>query len=114
MSKYKQDLSKETIQEAIQIARGNQRPGQTKEQTKLIAQGIQKGIEQYKKKHKTRSRQLDKKLNAVKSSLQQEQNSPPISENNQTIDTQSTAIKVLPWTLLIGSWLIFLAFYLSG
>ena len=51
MARYskKNNISEQTKDEALKIARGTQKPGQAKEQTKLIAQGIQKGIEQYKK-----------------------------------------------------------------
>ena len=51
MSKYqkKHQVSPETQEESMKMAKATQRPGQSKEQTKLIAQGIQKGIEQYKK-----------------------------------------------------------------
>ena len=68
MSRYskKPAPSPETREEAMKIAKGTQKPGQTKEQTKLIAQGIQKGIDQYKKKQKAKTREIDKKLKAVK------------------------------------------------
>ena len=64
MSRYskKNNVSEQTRDEALKIARGTQKPGQTKEQTKLIAQGIQKGIDHYKKQQKSRARELNKKL----------------------------------------------------
>ena len=94
------DISPETREQALKIARGTQRPGQTKEQTRLIAQGIQKGIEQYKKQQKAKARELDKKLKKV--NIQ--------SKNQQQITTIETkeVIKYrqhwLPWALLILSW----------
>ena len=67
MAKKKQtEISQETQEEALQIAKKTQRPGQTKEQTRLIAQGIQKGITEYKKaaKKQTTSGRQSKKTTA--------------------------------------------------
>ncbi|MCE0555591.1 DUF2956 domain-containing protein [Motilimonas sp. E26] len=84
------------------------------EQTKLIAQGIQKGIEEYKKRNKEKARELDKqkrKLQQAKSTLEQEQTNPTIS--NETLPTQPTTAKqsVLPWLLLAISWLGFAGYF---
>ncbi len=109
MSKYsrKSKISAETKDDALKIARVSQRPGQTKEQTRLIAQGIQKGIDLYKKQQKSKSRELDRKLRKVTSR----------SESNDTKDEspllkQSVKNSLLPWILLIISWLGFAAYLL--
>ena len=56
----KAQISIESQQEAMAIAKATQKPAQTKEQTKLIAQGIEKGITLYKKQQKERAREADK------------------------------------------------------
>ena len=89
----------------MKIARGTQKPGQTKEQTKLIAQGIQKGIEEYKKRQNAKARELDKKLKKAAVSNTSDKRSaddnfePAVVKNN-----------ILPWLLLIISWLGFAAY----
>jgi len=57
----KQNISPQTEQEALAIAKATQKPSQTKEQTRLIAKGIEKGIAEYKKRQKAKARDLDKK-----------------------------------------------------
>ena len=106
MAKYsrKNKVSEETRDDALKIARGTQKPGQTKEQTKLIAQGIQKGIEQYKKKHKEKSRDLDKKLKKASSMLK-----PELAIVNP-VKSGMVKPSILPWILLILSWLGFIAY----
>ena len=107
MPKYskKHKVSEKTEDDALKIARATQRPGQTKEQTKLISQGIQKGIEQYKKKHKEKSRELDKKLNKAKVSR-----SIPESHTDHAVELESVKSNMLPWVLLILSWIGFLVY----
>jgi len=109
MAKHKNKTSMQTIAEAEAVAKATQRPGQTKEQTKLIAKGIQKGIEEYKKRQKSKARELDKKLRKAKS---------PSPKNSQVEDvSESAAIdstgrrSLLPWTLLVISWLFFASYW---
>ncbi|NQZ10844.1 MAG: DUF2956 domain-containing protein [Algicola sp.] len=102
--KQKPSVSAETVNEAEAVAKATQRPGQTKEQTKLIAQGIQKGIEEYKKRNKGKARELDKKLKKVSS--QQPQTSDEVDE---VIEPQNKA-NLLPWILLVVSWIGFAAY----
>ena len=109
MARYskKNNSSEQTKEDALSIARGTQKPGQSKEQTKLIAQGIQKGIDQYKKRNKEKARDLDKKLNKLKSvDIANELSS---KETNQTEINKSNK---LPWVLLLVSWLCFSAYVL--
>ncbi|MBL3591033.1 MAG: DUF2956 domain-containing protein [gamma proteobacterium endosymbiont of Lamellibrachia anaximandri] len=104
MAKYskKAQVSGETRDEAMKIARGTQKPGQTKEQTKLIAQGIQKGIDLYKKQHKVKARELDKKLKkATVSAAPQPTQAEAIPPS--TLQKSSW----LPWILLLISWGLF-------
>jgi hypothetical protein len=104
MSKYseKNRVTDKTKDDAMKIARSTQKPGQTKEQTKLIAQGIQKGIEQYKKKHSAKTRELDKKLKKVVVSSAADK-----SSHDDTIAPAAVKNNILPWALLIISWLGF-------
>ena len=90
----------------MKIAKGTQRPGQTKEQTKLIAQGIQKGIEQYKKQQKAKARELDKNLKKSRKRLTE--------EHEDTITKVQVEVKhsLLPWVLLILSWVVFGCYFL--
>lgn len=105
MSRYskKNNVSEQTRDESLKIARGTQKPGQTKEQTKLIAQGIQKGIDQYKKQYKVKARELDKKLK------QASQQNASLNESSTQSGHQPESVKSskLPWILLALSWLCF-------
>jgi iron-sulfur cluster repair protein YtfE (RIC family) len=105
-SKQKQ-VSEETQDEALKLARSNQKPGQTKEQTKLIAQGVQKGIDQYKKQHKAKSRELSKQLKKVKNTHQDD-------TDIALPDTAKTKKFWLPWSLLVISWFVFVTYLLLG
>lgn len=104
MVKYsKQQISPETIDEAMKVAKGIQKPGQTKEQTKLIAQGIQKGIDQYKKQQNVKARERDKQRK--KNLKQNEQN----EQNREAVDPQEiqqieSKLHWLPWLLLTLTW----------
>lgn len=105
MKKNKNKPSKETVAEALKVAKGTQKPGQTKEQTKLIAQGIQKGIEQYKKQQKVKARELDKRLkSARKQNNEQAEPEYDVPETN--------AVNYLPWGLLVVSWVGFILYSL--
>jgi len=113
MNKYskKQQVSPETLDESIKIAKATQRPGQTKEQTKLIAQGVQKGIDQYKKQQKEKSRQLNKKLKKVSGQLTQL--GDPSEMHDQPVSTERICRQHwLPWLLLLVSWLGFISYIL--
>ncbi|RDH90640.1 MAG: DUF2956 domain-containing protein [endosymbiont of Seepiophila jonesi] len=112
MAKYskKAQVSGETRDEAMKIARGTQKPGQTKEQTKLIAQGIQKGIDLYKKQHKVKARELDKKLKKAMVST-----APQPMQLEAVPPTTPQKSSKLPWILLLLSWLCFgVYFFLTG
>jgi len=107
MSKYseKNRVTDRTRDEATKIARGTQKPGQTKEQTKLIAQGIRNGIDQYKKKQNAKARELDKKLKKAAASSTSDQ-----SSTDNTVEQVATRTNILPWALLIITWLGFAAY----
>jgi len=107
MSKYKNEISKETIQQADKIAKANQRPGQSKEQTKLISQGIQKGIEQYKKQHKLKARELDKKLKSIKNKTSEPLTNISKTPKKNVPHQRQSSFNSLPWILLATSWIIF-------
>ncbi|WP_105902522.1 DUF2956 domain-containing protein [Vibrio gangliei] len=108
MKSSKAQISPQTQQEALAVAKSIQKPGQTKEQTKLIAQGIEKGIALYKKQHKEKLREADK--------LRKQQTKPSLSEPTDDIQNSVTSHdrskgSILPWSLLVLSWLGF-AIYL--
>jgi len=99
----KTDISEHTRQEALAAAKGTQKPGQTKEQTKLIAQGIEKGIAEYKKREKQKARERDKQR---KQALKAQQNA---TETGVTEELISQSPSLLPWVLLVASWVGFFA-----
>jgi osmotically-inducible protein OsmY len=108
MKKYtkgKNQISVETQDEALKIARSIQKQGQTKEQTKLISQGIQKGIDQYKKQHKAKARELNKQLKKAKN-IDQSDLEGEVTESIVFRERR------LPWLLLIMSWVFFIAYFL--
>ena len=97
----KKQVSPETVEEALKVAKATVRPGQTKAQTKIIAQGIEKGIAEYKKREKAKARERDKerkkKLNAVVDVVVAEP---------ETV-AMARWVVVLPWVLLVVSWVGF-------
>lgn len=93
------EISVETQEEALAIAKKMQKPGQTKEQTRLIAQGIQKGIAEYKKTAKNKHRQADK---AKKKKQQENQTTEGEAQNELTTETENS--NRIPWILLFSSW----------
>lgn len=102
----KQQISPETQQTALGVAKANQKPGQTKEQTKLIAQGIEKGIAEYKKQQKAKARERNKQQKKQQASCQLDEQFPQESE----ADLPHERIHLtswLPWGLLLVSWLGF-------
>lgn len=103
--------SQETQTEAMKIAKATQKPGQTKEQTKLIAQGIEKGIAQYKKQQKERSRQADKAKKKAQKSKQQPQSleKDTVAEAAHIQEPRGKNA-ILPWGLLVISWVGFIIY----
>lgn len=106
-NKY-QKVSPQTQEEAIKMAKATQKPGQTKEQTKLIAQGIEKGISHYKKQQKEKLRTLNRKLNKASHAIIVEKDS-----NDERIEDVGNKGSVLPWVLLLTSWLGFVAYFFT-
>lgn len=106
-NKY-QKVSSQTQDDAMKVARATQRPGQTKEQTKLIALGIEKGISQYKKQQKEKSRELNKKLQKVTKSIAASADGSVVENKINTIVYKQS---LLPWLLLVASWLSFATYY---
>ena len=98
-------VSKEVQDQAIKVAKATQKPGQTKEQTKLIAQGIEKGIAEYKKQQSRKNRARDK-------AKKQELKTKAEVINEEIVDKVSSqnGNAILPWSLLILSWLSFIIF----
>lgn len=105
----KNEISQETQDEALSIAKKTQKPGQSKEQTRLIALGIQKGIAEYKKSAKNKQRQADK-------AKKKRQN---VAHKTEQIETPSepqptpTNKSILPWSLLVISWIGFAAYFFN-
>lgn len=103
-------VSIETREQSLKLAKAIQRSGQTKEQTKLIAQGIQKGIDLYKKQQKIKARELDKKLKKASSQLEAGLHNQNASKNEieQKVVYQKS---MLPWVLLIITWCGILGYF---
>jgi len=99
------NVSNETVDEALAIAKKTQKPGQSKEQTRLIAQGIQKGIAEYKKSAKAKHRQAEK---IQKKQQKQKQQNTQSSEIENTAPVAKN--KPLPWILLVASWVLFASY----
>ena len=94
-------ISVQSHEQAMAVAKATQKPGQSKEQTKLIAAGIEKGIAQYKKQHKAKMRQQDKQRKKQNRATLEPQ------EIEDEVIIKKHAQGVLPWVLLVLSWLIF-------
>lgn len=109
MKLNKKNISPETQQDAITVAKSIQKPGQTKEQTKLIAQGIEKGIALYKKQHKEKLREVDKLRKKQTQKINQHRDEPAIESSSSS--NKSTTSSTLPWILLICSWIGFGVYY---
>lgn len=100
----KNKLSPEVQEQSLKAAKSTQKPGQSKEHTKLIAQGIAKGIAEYKKQQGKKSRERDK-LQKAKS---RQQNQTPAA--SPQADFPRNKQNILPWVLLLLSWLAFPAY----
>lgn len=102
-------ISTETQNEAMKVAKATQKPGQAKEQTKLIALGIEKGIAEYKKQQKSKARDRDKsRKQDIKAKARAAESE--VSEDVD-VDVDSNAKgNLLPWALLIISWLGFIGY----
>ncbi|MEH6454023.1 MAG: DUF2956 domain-containing protein [Psychromonas sp.] len=105
-----QNISVETQDEAMAIAKKTQKPGQTKEQTRLIALGIQKGIAEYKKTAKNKLREADKANKKKK--RQQEKASEQVQQEPIETPEKNSKSSPLPWVLLALSWVAFAAYFI--
>ncbi|MFH0270407.1 MULTISPECIES: DUF2956 domain-containing protein [Vibrio] len=105
--------SQETQTEAMKIAKATQKPGQTKEQTRLVAQGIEKGIAQYKKQQKERNRQADK-AKKKQQREKQRQHEDTAEQEMGMVQEPATKPTILPWALLVLSWIGFAAYIVMG
>ncbi|MBB1273300.1 DUF2956 domain-containing protein [Psychromonas sp. SR45-3] len=103
VKKHKHQVSPETQDEALAMAKKVQKPGQTKEQTKLIALGIQKGIAEYKKLAKSKQREADK---AKKKKASNNETESDLDSNDDR-----PATYWLPWGLLALSWVGFIGYH---
>jgi hypothetical protein len=95
-------MNKTSVQiqeQAMKVAKSTQRPNQTKEQTKLISQGIEKGIAEYKKQQNKKARERDK---ARKAKIK------TIIDKPEIVEVTKSEHKLLPWVLLVFSWLGFI------
>lgn len=104
-------VSPQSQDEALAVAKSTQKPGQTKAQTKLIAAGIEKGIAEYKKQHKAKLREQDKqrkKEKRNKAKVLNEEVDVADESREQTSPTQW-----LPWVLLTVSWVVFIGIWFT-
>jgi len=103
------NISEETQNEAMKVAKATQKPKQTKEQTKLIALGIEKGIAEYKKQQKSKARDRDK---SRKQEMKAKARAAEANDSDTAeIETKSN-VQLLPWGLLVLSWIGFIGFSL--
>ncbi|NRB25446.1 DUF2956 domain-containing protein [Shewanella sp.] len=103
------NVSDETKNEAMKVAKATQKPGQTKEQTKLIAAGIEKGIAEYKKQHKNKARDRDK---ARKQDIKAKARTVKTADSETSAPASQSNTSMLPWGLLVISWIGFIGFSL--
>jgi len=103
--------SRDLRQDAARIANSIQVEGQTREQQRLIATGIQRGMEVYLRQQAERSRELDKRAKKIRQAIKA-QSTASDSETNIETDSVSgiNVIALLPWGLLLLSWIFFLLF----
>lgn len=99
-------VSPQSQDEALAVAKSTQKPGQTKAQTKLIAAGIEKGIAEYKKQHKAKLREQDKQRKKEKRNKAKVLNAEV--DVVDELPEQTSSIQWLPWGLLTVSWAIFI------
>ncbi|MGL1959073.1 MAG: DUF2956 domain-containing protein [Colwellia sp.] len=111
MSKNK-NISNESQAQAVLIASGTKKVGQTKEQTKLISAGIEKGIAQYKKQHKAKMREQDKlRKKRIKVSIADNEDTTSLQAQSPSEYKKSKGI--IPWLLLMVSWLLFIGYFFA-
>lgn len=92
---------------ALAIVEDVSKPSFTKQQRKDVQQAIEQGIERYKRQHKAKARDFDK---ALKNQRKQEQR---LQEDEEiTTPTRYEFKTLIPWGLLLISWLAFAAFVL--
>lgn len=105
-----QKPSQETLDEAIQVARGIQRPDQAKEQAKRMAQSIQKRIDLYKRQQKSKAGESDRKLKKASSQPEFVE-----SGNSQIQERELCQQHGLSWLLLVFrvSWLLLVLTWLG-
>lgn len=95
--------------EALKIANSQHIEGQTREQTRLIATGIQRGMEQFLRQQSEKARELDKRIKKVKRLAE----GPKQADTSAAVDTvvkDRQPLTILPWALLILSWIFFTAY----
>lgn len=94
-------VSKEIQDEAIRLAKSTQKRALTKDERKLITQGIEKGIAEYKKQQKAKSRERDK-IRKIQTK--------EIESNVAVTESMPKSSNLLPWALLVVSWLGFILY----
>lgn len=95
--------------EALKIANSQHIEGQTREQTRLIAAGIQRGMEQFLRQQSEKARELDKRIKKVKR-LAEGSKQADTSAAVDTVVKDRQPLTILPWALLILSWIFFTAY----
>ncbi|NRB40276.1 MAG: DUF2956 family protein [Pseudomonadales bacterium] len=108
--KDKAKLSTEEKAAALAIVKDVSKPAFTKQQRKDVQQAIEQGIERYKRQHKAKARDYDK---ALKNQRKQEQRQALVEDDVEE-PTSSVFVQVLPWALLVLSWVGFAAFIVLG
>ena len=105
--KHAQKPAPQDADPATAIAEQQSPASLTKQQRKAVKKAIEQGIEQYKRQHKAKLRQQDKqrkKANQVPAF----QPSGDDGSRVQALSKKQIAALMLPWCLLVLSWLYFL------
>ena len=100
-------------QEAAKIANSLQQSGYSREENRAIRAGLQQGMEMWLRQQNERSRELDKRAKKVRESLRHAE-SVKESDASESVQTKTTSNwSLLPWFLLVGSWVLFAVYYFS-
>jgi Protein of unknown function (DUF2956) len=94
--------------DAAKITNAIKIDGQTSAETRAIANGIQRGMELFLRQQSEKARELDKRTKKVKQLANQLTQQKP-DEEKEVVSTQQKQ-PLLPWILLIASWILFLVF----
>lgn len=100
-------------QEAAKIANALQQSGYSREENRAIRAGLQQGMEMWLRQQNERSRELDKRAKKVRESLRHAESTKESDASAFGKPQVASRLPVLPWVLLLGSWVVFAVYYFS-